>query len=109
MRALAATRVAGRFLAGRQVNVSTCRVLTRSLSVDGWLATKAADLERLQSLRPARIILIRHGESMGNLDEGAYVDTPDWQIQLSDKGVQQARTCGKELKELVGGGCCRDN
>ena len=30
--------------------------------------------------RPKRFILIRHGESDGNVDEAAYVNTPDWKV-----------------------------
>ena len=49
-----------------------------------------------------RIILVRHGESHGNLDEKTYVETPDWKIPLSEKGHAQAKKSGLELKELIG-------
>ena len=39
--------------------------------------------------RAKRIILIRHGESEGNVDESAYVNTADWQIRLTQKGKDQ--------------------
>jgi hypothetical protein len=35
---------------------------------------------------PFRIIIVRHGESEGNVDESAYARLPDWQINLTDKG-----------------------
>jgi hypothetical protein len=35
---------------------------------------------RAQRLRPRRIILVRHGESMGNVDESSYCTTPDWYV-----------------------------
>ena len=51
--------------------------------------------------RAKRIILIRHGESLGNLDDHAYVSTADWKIPLSDRGRQQAEEAGKRLRELI--------
>lgn len=40
--------------------------------------------------RPRRIILLRHGESQGNVDQNAYVTTADWRIPITDVGRQQA-------------------
>ena len=31
-------------------------------------------------IRPKRIILVRHAESIGNIDENAYTFIPDWKI-----------------------------
>jgi len=52
--------------------------------------------------RPIRIILVRHGESLGNVDESAYVTTPDWCVPLTDRGHEQASETGKELKRIIG-------
>ncbi len=41
--------------------------------------------------KPKRIILVRHGESAGNVDEKSYSATPDNQIPLTEKGREQAR------------------
>ena len=57
---------------------------------------------RPRKARALRIILIRHGESEGNINEEAYVDTPDWQIALTEKGKAQSREAGKRLKEILG-------
>mmetsp|Transcript_28233 Transcript_28233/g.52599 ORF Transcript_28233/g.52599 Transcript_28233/m.52599 type:complete len:273 (+) Transcript_28233:126-944(+) len=51
---------------------------------------------------PKRIILVRHGESLGNADAGAYCSIPDWQIPLTPKGVEQSRALGVTLKEIIG-------
>jgi broad specificity phosphatase PhoE len=51
-----------------------------------------------------RIILIRHGESLGNLSDLTYVTTPDWKIPLSTRGIEQAVAAGKELRTLIGDG-----
>ena len=74
----------------------------RCLSVGGWSNSGQAETV-FEMRRPARIILIRHGQSLGNLDEGHYVNTADWQIPLSEMGVEQAVAAGKELKELIKG------
>uniref|UniRef100_A0A7S3QIR9 Phosphoglycerate mutase (2,3-diphosphoglycerate-dependent) n=1 Tax=Chaetoceros debilis TaxID=122233 RepID=A0A7S3QIR9_9STRA len=54
--------------------------------------------------RPTRIILIRHGESLGNVDDSAYVATPDWKVPLTERGRQQSFDAGKELADIVGDG-----
>ncbi len=52
--------------------------------------------------RPRRIVLIRHGESEGNVDEFRYTHTADWKIGLSSKGIQQAKETGVKLREMIG-------
>ncbi|MGB1076813.1 MAG: histidine phosphatase family protein [Bdellovibrionales bacterium] len=47
-----------------------------------------------------RIILIRHGESEGNIDDYAYVEKGDEAVGLTDKGWLQARGTGKFLNTL---------
>mmetsp|Transcript_20303 Transcript_20303/g.31288 ORF Transcript_20303/g.31288 Transcript_20303/m.31288 type:complete len:287 (-) Transcript_20303:30-890(-) len=51
--------------------------------------------------RPRRIILLRHGESLGNADESAYVTTADWRIPLTNLGKEQAAEAGKCLREKI--------
>ncbi|KAG0596282.1 hypothetical protein M758_UG239700 [Ceratodon purpureus] len=53
--------------------------------------------------RPRRIILVRHGESLGNVDESAYTRIPDSKICLTEKGWNQAVKCGKAIRELIEG------
>jgi broad specificity phosphatase PhoE len=55
-----------------------------------------------QLLLPKRMILIRHGESAGNVDASAYSTTPDWKIPLTLQGEEQAFNAGKRLAALVG-------
>lgn len=45
---------------------------------------------------------MRHGESLGNVDESAYVSIPDWKVSLTPRGRKQAYEAGKELKSIVG-------
>jgi len=52
--------------------------------------------------RPNRIILVRHGESEGNLDDTIYERVPDHRIGLSAKGFEQARLTGALIREVLG-------
>lgn len=45
------------------------------------------------------LILIRHGQSEGNVDHEVYYQKPDHYIKLTEKGIQQAIELGKKLKE----------
>ena len=59
---------------------------------------------RWEAQRPKRIILVRHGESEGNLDETAYTYKPDNKIELTPLGVQQADATGAQIRRLMGDG-----
>ncbi|CAL0308578.1 unnamed protein product [Lupinus luteus] len=50
---------------------------------------------------PKRIILVRHGESHGNLDTTAYTTTPDHRIDLTAEGLSQARLAGSHLRSVI--------
>lgn len=49
-----------------------------------------------------RIILVRHGESLGNVDERAYATTADWRIPLTNLGREQARSAGRLVATHLG-------
>lgn len=53
-------------------------------------------------MKPKRIILIRHGECDANINEDKFATIPDYTIELTEKGHQQALDAGKKLKEIVG-------
>lgn len=57
--------------------------------------------DRAERVLPRRIILVRHGESEGNVDESMYCRVPDPRIRLTSKGKRQARTAGEKLKALM--------
>lgn len=44
-----------------------------------------------------RIFLVRHGESIGNVDKAHYKTTPDFAIPLSEQGRGQARAAADAL------------
>jgi broad specificity phosphatase PhoE len=53
-------------------------------------------------MKPKRIILIRHGESEGNVNKRIYNQKPDFSLLLTDKGKQQAKAAGTLVKETLG-------
>ncbi|XP_027350590.1 phosphoglycerate mutase-like protein AT74 [Abrus precatorius] len=57
--------------------------------------------ERVRGVLPKRIILVRHGESQGNLDTAAYTTTPDHKIQLTAEGIAQARLAGARMRHVM--------
>jgi broad specificity phosphatase PhoE len=48
-----------------------------------------------------RILLIRHGESLGNVDPRVHATTADHAVPLSDRGHQQAREAGARLADYL--------
>lgn len=53
-------------------------------------------------MKPNRIILIRHGESEGNVNKKIYTQKPDHALNLTHKGQQQAIEAGQKLGTLLG-------
>ena len=51
--------------------------------------------------RPRRIILVRHGQSEGNLDESVYTRVPDPRIGLTSKGWDDSEICGRKIRDLI--------
>jgi broad specificity phosphatase PhoE len=51
-------------------------------------------------MKPKNIFLIRHGESVGNVDKSVYLHTPDWKIPLTYNGREQARLAGSTVHNL---------
>lgn len=52
-------------------------------------------------MKPKRIILIRHGESEGNVDLSIYSKKPDYAVRLTEKGKQQAIEAGQNIKNII--------
>lgn len=51
---------------------------------------------------PKRIFILRHGESEGNVDQRLYSKIPDNKLQLTDRGVRQAKDAGIRIKGVIG-------
>jgi len=65
-------------------------------------AAQHALLMHTRRQRPSRIILVRHGESLGNVDKSIYETLADSRLPLTERGVAQARAAGVRLKSLIG-------
>jgi broad specificity phosphatase PhoE len=52
-------------------------------------------------IMPNTLTLIRHGQSMGNVDEHLYSTTSDNAMPLTKLGWEQARQAGRSLKERI--------
>ena len=50
---------------------------------------------------PKRIILLRHGESQGNMDAKTYTTIPDDKIPLTEKGLAQAWGAGAQIRDVI--------
>jgi broad specificity phosphatase PhoE len=59
-------------------------------------AATPADLRVL----PKRIILVRHAESEGNIEEAKYTVVPDPSIGITARGVEQAHAAGNAIRQL---------
>jgi len=65
------------------------------------VAQQAEEGRRL--LLPQRIIMVRHGESEGNVDETTYQEKGDNLVELTDKGSEEALAAGRKIKEILDG------
>lgn len=52
-------------------------------------------------IMPNKVVMIRHGQSMGNIDEHLYSTTSDNAMPLTKLGWEQARKAGETLKNQV--------
>lgn len=65
-------------------------------------------LEKLRELAftsgklPKRIILVRHGESEGNVNKHIYKTVPDNSIELTGQGFEDALSAGNKIKAILG-------
>jgi broad specificity phosphatase PhoE len=58
----------------------------------------------IELMKPRRIILVRHGESQGNRNPESYATIPDYALELTETGKEQAAEAGRRLKALIGDG-----
>lgn len=48
-----------------------------------------------------RLILIRHGESEGNVDPKIYMTKKDHDVELTEKGRSHSKECGLDLNKIL--------
>lgn len=64
-------------------------------------STNMGATPRDHRILPRRIILVRHAESEGNIDNFAYTYVPDPQVPLTLRGMQQAEQAGQKIKQAM--------
>ena len=67
------------------------------------MARRVSDLSRVYAAQfwPKRIVLVRHGEAVGNVDTRLFSRVPDNRMKLTEKGKLQAQRAGKDLRRLI--------
>lgn len=80
---------------------------SQSLDADPVSAVDVRDQNRAARtsynarIMPDQVILLRHGQSMGNIDERRYSTTADNAMPLTRLGWEQAKAAGKLLKQKL--------
>lgn len=74
--------------------------LVRYLERSPELLRREAEARR-QKL-PERVILVRHGQSEGNIDRTLFRRKGDNLMELTELGSRQARAVGRRIKEVMG-------
>ena len=62
---------------------------------------RALRLER-NRIAPRRLVIVRHGESEGNVDKEIYKTVADNALHLTESGWKQALCAGRAMKEIIG-------
>lgn len=73
----------------------------RTLSNHVRHQNRAARASYNARIMPNTLTLIRHGQSIGNVDEKLYSTTPDNAMPLTKLGWEQAKQAGRCLKEKI--------
>ena len=53
-------------------------------------------------MKPKRIFIIRHGQSLANADIHAHATIPDWKIPLTELGTLQSGVAGTYIADKIG-------
>lgn len=53
-------------------------------------------------MKPKNIVLVRHGQSEGNVNKEIYKTKPDYALRLTATGMAQALMAGNYLREILG-------
>lgn len=95
----------------RHTYVTTCDVCHRALASKEPHHSSAHDAEdhefnpdqynSFNMKKPKRIILMRHGQSLANVDKSIHTHTPDYKISLTRKGRMQAHEAGQDLASKI--------
>ena len=54
-------------------------------------------------MKPEKIFIVRHGQSHGNVSREIYKYIPDYALQLTDLGMEQAARVGHDISQIIRG------
>lgn len=91
---------AGRASMARAVGTVTDRRLVGAFDAR-YHSTSSGATPRDFRILPRRIILVRHAESEGNVDNFAYTYLPDPQVPLTPRGWRQALEAGERIRQAA--------
>jgi len=80
----------------------TCRYLASGAEIPADLMYALPKEKRRSLVRPKRIFVVRHGESLGNISPEVYINVPDWRISLTEEGKEQAKATGSKISHIIG-------
>lgn len=72
------------------------------------MASNASQPAEHYKFLPQRIILVRHGQSEGNLDQNIYTKVPDHSLELTPQGINQAQQAGTAIVNVLNSCSKRD-
>jgi len=58
-------------------------------------------IRHFKQSRPSRIVLMRHAQSLGNVNHHAYQHIPDHRLTLTPTGIQQAQIASHKLIQIL--------
>lgn len=59
-------------------------------------------MHKKKTMKPKQIILIRHGMSQGNADRSVMETIPDYALNLTADGIEQAKQAGRHIGQIIG-------
>ena len=82
--------------------MSICSRKSSSRGIVGRFTCLLCHKKKKKKDFPKRLILVRHGESEGNIDPSLYGHVPDNAMHLTALGYEQAVAAGKSIKKIIG-------
>lgn len=90
-------RLPSKPLAGIQRSASTPAIRSSTIAHTNQRVRESYNAR----IMPDKVVMVRHGQSEGNVNEALYSTTPDNAMRLTKLGWEQARKAGQVLKEQV--------
>eukprot|EP00814_Leptocylindrus_danicus_P002433 CAMPEP_0116019114 /NCGR_PEP_ID=MMETSP0321-20121206/9039_1 /TAXON_ID=163516 /ORGANISM="Leptocylindrus danicus var. danicus, Strain B650" /LENGTH=303 /DNA_ID=CAMNT_0003489613 /DNA_START=34 /DNA_END=945 /DNA_ORIENTATION=- len=83
-------------------NTNYCPTITTNTPIQHQSTSPLGEIAPTVIRKPKRIILVRHEQSLGNIDELQYTKIPDWKIPITDAGRKHgAEVTAKNIRDLI--------